>query len=106
MIMIGFILVFAFRLFTARPAAPENRAKTVVLTLIVVSGVIASLLEPNVLVGSFQYAAIWWAAAGILVGVYARERGCREWSVPFPWGVKDPRDRDAQLRPLSKAAPP
>ena len=82
-IMIGFILVFAFRLLAAKPDAEEHRAKAVVLTLIVVSGLIASLFEPNILIGSFQYAAIWWAAAGVLIGVYAKERGCREWSVPF-----------------------
>ena len=87
-IMIGFILVFAFRLLTAKPDAEEHRAKTVVLTLIVLSGLIASLFEPNVLIGSFQYAAIWWAAAGVLIGVYAKERGCREWSVPFSLGQR------------------
>lgn len=41
--------------------------------LIVVLGLLATLFEPEALLGAFQYTAIWWAAAGVLVGLRARQ---------------------------------
>ena len=42
--------------------------------LIVTLGLLATLFEPEALLGAFQYTAIWWAAAGVLVGLRARQR--------------------------------
>lgn len=82
-IMVGLILLIALRLVANRDDAPENRFVAAMLGLIVISGLTASMLEPNALIGSFQYTAIWWAAAGALAGIYAKERGLREWSMRF-----------------------
>lgn len=82
-IMVGLILLITLRLVANRDDAPENRFVAAMLGLIVMSGLTASMLEPNALIGSFQYTAIWWAAAGALVGIYAKERGFREWSLRF-----------------------
>lgn len=43
------------------------------MMLIVVLGLLATLFEPEALLGAFQYTAIWWAAAGVLVGLHARQ---------------------------------
>ena len=85
-IMVGLILRIAVWLIANRAAASEDRIVAVALGLIVVSGLMAAMVEPNALIGDFPYTAIWWAATGTLVGVYAKERGCREWSVPFRRG--------------------
>ena len=82
-IMVGLVLLTTLRLVANRDDAPENRFVAAMLGLIVISGLTASMLEPNALIGSFQYTAIWWAAAGALVGIYAKERGLREWSLRF-----------------------
>ncbi len=42
------------------------------MLLIVVLGLLATLFEPEALLGAFQYTAIWWAAAGVLIGLRAR----------------------------------
>ena len=82
-IMAGLILLTAFRLVANRDDTSENRFVAAMLGLVVISGLTAAMLEPNALIGSFQYTAIWWAASGALVGIYAKERGLREWSVRF-----------------------
>ena len=46
-----------------------------VLLVVVTSGLLASLFEANALIASFQYTAVWWAATGILLGIYARVYG-------------------------------
>ena len=42
------------------------------MLLIVALGLLATLFEPEALLGAFQYTALWWAAAGVLVGLRAR----------------------------------
>lgn len=37
--------------------------------LILVSGLVISMLTPNAPIGAFQDSAIWWAAAGLIVGM-------------------------------------
>lgn len=44
------------------------------MLLIVVLGLLATLFEPEALLGAFQYTALWWAAAGVLAGLRARQR--------------------------------
>ncbi len=100
MVMVCLILVFAFRRFRARPETPEGRAGAIVLLLILLGGLGASLLEPNALIGSFQYTAIWWAAAGIVVGAYSREKGQQDWPALFPL----PRRRSGRLPGPEKTA--
>lgn len=39
---------------------------------VVVSGVVLTFFEPNVLLGSFQNSAAWWAAMGALLGMTSR----------------------------------
>ncbi len=84
MVMVGFVLFFAFRRFMARPKHPEDRVSAIALILILLSGLGASLLEPNALIGAFQYTAIWWAVAGIIVGAYSPEKGGQDWLTLFP----------------------
>ncbi len=61
-IMAGLILLIAFRLVANRDDPSENRFVAALLGLVVLSGLTAAMLEPNALIGSFQYTAIWWAA--------------------------------------------
>ncbi len=44
------------------------------LMMIVFLGVMASMVEPNPLIGNFGYTSIWWASAGALLGIYARNK--------------------------------
>lgn len=55
-------------------AGDEGRLSTAVaLGLVFVAGAVASMFEPNALVGNFNYTAIWWAAAGYLAGRYRQD---------------------------------
>ena len=44
------------------------------LGLVVASGLVVSMFEPRTLLGSFQNTAIWWAAAGVLLGNHVASR--------------------------------
>ena len=44
-----------------------NRLALTVLTLVLAEGVVLSLFEPNVLLGTFQNSAVWWGAGGIVL---------------------------------------
>lgn len=67
------ILVAAFgRWWRLRLTAGGDLA--LVLVLILSLGVFASFFEGSVLVGSFQLTALWWAAAGAVLGLEARHR--------------------------------
>ena len=81
--MAAWVLWMAWRLLAGEGAA-ESRAAMAALTLIVVAGLAASMIEPDALIGAFQFTAIWWAAAGILAGLYSRRRRQADWRVPFP----------------------
>lgn len=81
--MAAWVLWMAWRLLAGEGAA-ESRAAVAALTLIVVAGLAASMIEPDALIGAFQFTAVWWAAAGILAGLYARRRRRADWRVPFP----------------------
>ena len=48
----------------------RDRMAAAALFLILVVGAIATMLEPNVLIGSFQLTALWWAAAGSALGMW------------------------------------
>lgn len=66
------VLAAAFRLWRrTRGTAEGDTAR--VLGLILVLGLIASMFEGSVLLGSFQLTALWWAAAGAAVGLEARK---------------------------------
>lgn len=67
------ILAAAFgRWWRLRQTAGADLA--LVLVLILSLGVMASLLEGSVLVGSFHLTALWWAAAGAVLGLESRHR--------------------------------
>lgn len=48
----------------------RDRLAAVSLCLILLAGAIATMFEPNVLVGSFQLTALWWAAAGSALAMW------------------------------------
>lgn len=54
------------------------------LFLVLVAGLIAAMFEPNMLLGSFQNSAFWWAAAGIMIGVRPSAAGTRSAVSPPP----------------------
>ena len=54
--------------------ARGDRRLPAAMLLIVALGLLATLFEPEALLGAFQYTAPWWAAAGVLVGLRARQR--------------------------------
>ena len=70
------------RLALSRAADATERVTARAMLVILACGLLVSLVEPNALFGSFQYTAIWWAAAGTLLGLYSRTCG-GEFSLPF-----------------------
>lgn len=48
----------------------RDRLAAISLCLILLAGAIATMFEPNVLVGSFQLTALWWAAAGSALAMW------------------------------------
>ena len=50
----------------------RDRMAAAALFLILVVGAVSTMFEPNVLVGSFQLTALWWAAAGAALGMWSR----------------------------------
>ena len=48
----------------------RDRLAAISLCLILIAGAIATMFEPNVLVGSFQLTALWWAAAGSALAMW------------------------------------
>ena len=56
-----------------RPQSERNAA--VILVLVVVAGVFLSFVEEHVPITYFHVSAIWWAAAGTLVGIASRSPG-------------------------------
>ena len=49
----------------------RDRMAAIALCLILIVGAVSTMFEPNVLVGSFQLTALWWAAAGCALGMWA-----------------------------------
>ena len=48
----------------------RDRLAAISLCLILIAGAIATMFEPNVLIGSFQLTALWWAAAGSALAMW------------------------------------
>lgn len=73
------ILLLALALTLLRRArhlarsAMFRRSVAAAAGLILVSGLVVSLLAPNAPVGAFQNSAVWWAAAGLIAGMAARQ---------------------------------
>lgn len=65
------VLAAVFRLWR-RTRRTEEGDTARVLGLILILGLIASMFEGSVILGSFQLTALWWAAAGAAVGLEAR----------------------------------
>ena len=70
-ILIAIMRVGARNLSAAWRYARDRMAATA-FCLILIVGAIATMFEPNVLVGSFQLTALWWAAAGAALGMWSR----------------------------------
>lgn len=81
--MAGSVLVAGIRLWIMSRQDAVQGSAAMALILIVISGLLASMLQPNALIGSFQYTALWWAAAGLLIGRYDRQTQRGGWLVPL-----------------------
>ena len=68
LLMVMLILRVGRRLFRSRSKSTTKRAEAAALGLILLSGLLISMLEIDIPIGIFQRTAIWWAAAGSLVG--------------------------------------
>ncbi len=66
------ILRSGWQILRDRLATTEERSEATVLALIVLAGLAISMAETSTPLGSFQLTAIWWAAAGSLVGTAKR----------------------------------
>ena len=69
LIMVVFILRAGWRCFRDKSRTPAERKMLAALGLILLSGLLMSMFEVNTPIGLFQISAIWWAAAGTLVGL-------------------------------------
>ena len=65
--MIGVIL-WRGRQALRDAADDRRRAEAAALALLVAQGLVVSMFEPHAPVGNFDVSAIWWAAAGALLG--------------------------------------
>jgi len=66
--MVALILRAGWRLFRHPERTETERTRAAALGLVVIAGLVISLLEPNIPIGAFQISALWWAAAGALIG--------------------------------------
>ena len=75
-IMMAVILIAIMRVGVRNLSAAwryaRDRMAATAFCLILIVGAIATMFEPNVLVGSFQLTALWWAAAGAALGMWSR----------------------------------
>jgi len=72
LIMVVVILRAGWRRFRDKSKTPAERKMFAALGLVVLSGLLISMLERHVPIGTFQISAIWWAAAGTLIGYRSR----------------------------------
>ncbi len=82
--MVLLILRSGWQILRDRLATTEERGEAAVLALIVLAGLALSMTEPSTPLGSFQLTAIWWAAAGSLVGTAKRSYTARYHSAAPP----------------------
>ena len=68
------LLLASWRAIVGERAGSANRRLAMAMGIILVLGGIATLFEPNALLGAFHYTALWWAAAGVALGLYLRRR--------------------------------
>ena len=80
-VMVGTIGVRGLSLLKDETREADDRAKSAALVLILGVGLFASMLQPGALIGSMQYTAVWWAAAGTLLGIHSRIHGSGAWAV-------------------------
>jgi len=59
-----------------------------VMAACVVSGLTAAMFSPNVLVGSFQNEAVWWAVAGVIIAVTESDHSPRSVENGAPTAAK------------------
>ena len=79
----------------------HSRSVAVCVGLVIVAGSVLSMLEPGTPFGEFQNFALWWAAAGLIVGLAAEQPGIgsrwRRWLLGEDWSGRAP-DRAARAR--------
>ncbi len=81
----------------------RDRMAAAALCLILVVGAVSTMFEPNVLVGSFQLTALWWAAAGAALGMWSMNAEGGE-SAPEPEGESDGGDESSGAEGESEGA--
>lgn len=109
LVLLGWLLAL-FWVPQARPHAVPA-PKRVLISLIFLNGMWLSMLEPQVIVGTFQTSVFWWAALGSGLGYAARRVGQGVRS-PSPGSVRrwstvrrsKPVNSLAEVGPLSKPA--
>jgi len=67
------------------PKETEDRIVAFALGLVLLAGIALSLVEPRTLMGTFQKTAVWWAAVGILLGTYAKQKAIDARRRTSPW---------------------
>ena len=86
LLALAFILLKLARQLTR--LAIHRRSVAAAAGLIVVSGLVISMLAPSTPVGAFQDSAIWWAAAGLIMGMAAGQPESATRRGPHP--LKEP----------------
>lgn len=71
--VITFLYMFIKVIKNTRKYLSENYL-SVILTAVLIEGMLSSMVEPSMILGSFQNSAIWWASFGLLSGMFLNAR--------------------------------
>lgn len=72
LLFLGLVTVLLAQARRLARVVDGHRSVAVASGLVIVAGLVLSMLEPGTPLGEFQNNALWWAAAGLIVGMASR----------------------------------
>ena len=85
LLFLGLVIVLLVQARRVAYMGDRHRSVAVAAGLVVVAGLVLSMLEPGTPFGEFHNNSLWWAAAGLIVGMAAEQPGLgsgwRRWLV-------------------------
>ena len=73
LLFLGLVIVLLARARRLARLVDHDRSMAVAAGLVIVAGLVLSMLEPGTPFGEFQNNAMWWAAAGLIVGMASQQ---------------------------------